>query len=161
MLFIPVLLSCGLIVKALLSTISFDEQTNQEYLVAGNQDPETGSQQDVAPLDPSKYKTYFVGGELNASFYLDDLNDIVKNVLRRGQYWEAHIGRIIRKYTKPNSIAVDLGAHIGVHTTAMSRAVGPEGKVYAFEPQKKLFAENLANLKLNFRLARFSANNFF
>lgn len=35
---------------------------------------------------------------------------------------------------KPGDIVVDAGAFVGDHTIAYAKAVGPEGKVYAFEP---------------------------
>ncbi|MCE5228152.1 FkbM family methyltransferase [bacterium] len=35
---------------------------------------------------------------------------------------------------KPGDVAIDVGAHIGSHTFPMAEAVGPNGKVYAFEP---------------------------
>ncbi len=53
------------------------------------------------------------------------------------------------KYTKPGTIAVDLGAHIGTQTLLLARAVGPEGRVFAFEPQWKMFRELVWNLTLN------------
>ncbi len=34
-----------------------------------------------------------------------------------------------------NSIAIDIRAHIGLHTLTMSRKVGAEGSIIAFEPQ--------------------------
>jgi FkbM family methyltransferase len=50
---------------------------------------------------------------------------------------------------KEDSVAIDIGAHIGIHTITMSRKVGPNGKVFAFEPQKKMYRELLKNLEIN------------
>jgi FkbM family methyltransferase len=47
----------------------------------------------------------------------------------------------------PGTCALDVGAFIGTHTLALSRFVGPHGKVYAFEPRREVFevlAENIA-----------------
>lgn len=35
---------------------------------------------------------------------------------------------------RPGMSALDVGAHIGAHTLVMAKRVGPEGKVFAFEP---------------------------
>lgn len=83
------------------------------------------------------------------SFYLDDVPDGIKTHLRKGIYWEKSIGLHIGRYTLPGTIAVDLGAHIGIHTITMSRRVGPKGLVVAFEPQKKIYREHIYNLRLN------------
>lgn len=83
------------------------------------------------------------------SFYLDRLPDGIKEHLRKGIYWESTIGILVRLFAQPNSVVVDLGAHIGVHTLTMSRKVGPGGLVVAFEPQYKIFRELYHNLQLN------------
>lgn len=41
---------------------------------------------------------------------------------------------------RPGDVAVDVGAHKGSYLHWMRKAVGPEGKVIAFEPQPKLAA---------------------
>ncbi|MBA3721546.1 MAG: FkbM family methyltransferase [Parachlamydiaceae bacterium] len=83
------------------------------------------------------------------SFYIDRQSDIIKDVLRKGQEWEPNTKQIIEYSAVPNSIAVDIGAHIGTHSLTMSKCVGPEGKVFSFEPQRKIFREFVMNMKLN------------
>ena len=63
-----------------------------------------------------------------------DLSDHVigLNILR-GQYEQDEI-RFACSLLKPGDSAIDVGAHIGVFTMQMAAAVGPEGRVYAFEP---------------------------
>ncbi|MBI2743516.1 MAG: FkbM family methyltransferase [Chlamydiales bacterium] len=85
----------------------------------------------------------------HGQFYLDPINDFVKNHLRRGGSWEPFIRVIIDSEAAPGSTALDLGAHIGLHTIVMSRAVGPNGRVIAFEPQPKIFRELFMNMALN------------
>ena len=80
------------------------------------------------------------------SFFLDQRTDCIKDVLRRGLIWEPKTKALIKKYAKPDSIAIDIGAHIGTHTITLSQCAG---HVYAFEPQKKLYSELMMNLKLN------------
>jgi FkbM family methyltransferase len=63
-----------------------------------------------------------------------DLSDHVIGLgILRGQY-EQHEIRFVRGLLKPGDTAVDAGAHIGFFTVQMAAAVGPAGKVYAFEP---------------------------
>lgn len=82
-------------------------------------------------------------------FYVDSIPDGIKGHLRQGIYWESGIGELVRKYAKPNTVAIDLGAHIGIHTITMSKKVGNNGLVVAFEPQRKIYRELINNLTLN------------
>lgn len=46
-------------------------------------------------------------------------------------------------------VVVEVGANIGAHTIHLSRLVGPDGEVHAFEPQRIVFQTLCANLALN------------
>ena len=48
--------------------------------------------------------------------------------------YEPEKADFLRLHCKPASTVVDIGAHFGVFTVIMARAVGPQGKVLAFEP---------------------------
>ena len=63
-----------------------------------------------------------------------DLSDHVigLNILR-GDYEQDEI-RFVRALLKPGDAAIDVGAHIGFFTMQMAAAVGPGGRVDAFEP---------------------------
>lgn len=100
-------------------------------------------------FDPEKYKLYNVDFDLKARFYIDDVPDSIKSHLKKGDHFEAVIGKLIEKYANYGSVAVDIGAHIGIHTILMSRKVGASGAVIAFEPQKKIYLEQVQNLKIN------------
>lgn len=76
-------------------------------------------------------------------------NDSIKNILRSGQLWEPHILIGIYKYAKPGTVVLDIGSHIGTFTIAMSKIVGDNGVVYAFEPQRKIYRELRKNCELN------------
>ena len=45
---------------------------------------------------------------------------------------------VMRRVVKRGDMVFDVGANIGIHTLLLSQLVGPEGKVYAFEPNKDL-----------------------
>ncbi len=92
----------------------------------------------------SQYKKIDV--DQSGSFFIDAPSDIIKNCLLKNKSWEANIAHIIKKYAKKGSLVLDIGAHIGTHSIIMSQAVGDEGKVIAFEPNKKIFRELCYNL---------------
>lgn len=53
--------------------------------------------------------------------------------------------RFMRRWVKSGNIAVDVGANIGYLSAILAGAVGPNGKVYAFEPNPVVFP-HLSNL---------------
>jgi FkbM family methyltransferase len=48
---------------------------------------------------------------------------------------------------RPGDVCIDVGANVGFYTLVMSRAVGPIGKVYAFEPVPPTFKQLQDNLR--------------
>jgi len=56
---------------------------------------------------------------------------------------------MFRQIVPAGATVVEGGANIGVHTVELSRLVGPEGRVIAFEPQRIVFQALCANLALN------------
>jgi FkbM family methyltransferase len=87
-------------------------------------------------------------------------------VPRRFLHW--HLGRgyepitteLFRRSMRPGAVVLDVGAHIGYYTVIAARAVGPEGKVFAFEPSPvahRLLQRNIARNRcrnvLSFRQA--------
>ncbi len=65
-----------------------------------------------------------------------------------GEYSESESG-VFAQILKPGWTAVELGSHMGSHTIVLGQAVGPTGRVVAFEPQRALFNILCANLALN------------
>jgi FkbM family methyltransferase len=47
---------------------------------------------------------------------------------------ETHLERAIRKYVSAGDTVYDIGAHIGYVSLSLSKRVGPNGRVIAFEP---------------------------
>lgn len=83
-------------------------------------------------------------------YYVDEVPDYIKNqVIKQGANWEEHFHQQFKKYVKPGSVVLDIGSHIGTHTLPLSRLVGNQGTVYAFEPQVKIFCELAINMYLN------------
>ncbi len=68
---------------------------------------------------------------------------------RVGLLFEQVVREIYQAWLKPGDSAVDVGAHKGMHLFPMSAAVGPTGRIYAFEPIGKLFNNLKRDLKKN------------
>ena len=75
--------------------------------------------------------------------------DPIKHYMELGYVWEPHIVASIEEHVVSGSVAVDVGAYMGVHALLMGRLVGQAGRVYAFEPQRKMFRELRHNVRLN------------
>jgi FkbM family methyltransferase len=67
------------------------------------------------------------------------------------KYGEFSVGEqeIFEQIVRPGFIVVEVGANLGGHTVVLSRLVGPQGEVHAFEPQRIVFQTLCANLALN------------
>lgn len=62
------------------------------------------------------------------------LNSITTYVLLEQETWfEKELGFLAR-WLKPGMTAIDVGANLGVYSLPMARLVGPEGRVFAYEP---------------------------
>ena len=79
-----------------------------------------------------------------------DLRDrIIAKRLYLGVAWEQDLQELLAAMSLRGGVCLDVGANIGVHSLTMSEFVGPAGRVYAFEPERRNFALLEANLKLN------------
>jgi FkbM family methyltransferase len=97
------------------------------------------------PLDDyQRYDVPEVG-----SFFIDDPADMIKQVIVAGDKWERHSFDLLAEHIVPGSVVIEVGAHIGTHTVRMGQLAGPWGRVYAFEPQRKIYRELHHNLALN------------
>jgi len=60
---------------------------------------------------------------------------------------EMMLEAVYRAALRYGDVAIDIGANVGRHTLAMSEAVGPEGKVFAYEPLPGVFRELTARIE--------------
>jgi FkbM family methyltransferase len=56
---------------------------------------------------------------------------------------------VLGQVISPGSVVIDVGANIGTHTVFFGNAVGPDGLVVAFEPQRLVFQTLCGNVALN------------
>ena len=56
---------------------------------------------------------------------------------------------VLRRYVSPHSVALDIGANVGIYTLALARCVGPNGLVFSYEPCSMLRARLLRNIEIN------------
>jgi FkbM family methyltransferase len=63
--------------------------------------------------------------------------------------WEAAVVNVLAGVVRPETCAVDAGAHIGFYTLLLSKLVGPRGRVLAFEPLPSNFSVLCENIRLN------------
>ncbi len=60
---------------------------------------------------------------------------------------------VCQRLVKAGDVVLDIGANIGAHTLHLTRLVGPQGRVVAFEPSDVAFRKLTTNLTLNPDLA--------
>jgi FkbM family methyltransferase len=63
---------------------------------------------------------------------------------------EPGLENAFNQYVKRRMTVIDIGAHIGLYTLLAGRLVGIEGKVYAFEPNLRIFNLLTRNVNINF-----------
>lgn len=56
---------------------------------------------------------------------------------------------VYRRFAAPGTVAIDVGANVGVHSLALSACVGEHGKVVSFEPAAFLVDKLRENVALN------------
>ena len=69
--------------------------------------------------------------------------------LRTYGEWAENEIRFLLKFLHPGDTVLDVGAYIGTHTLAFASAVGPNGKVCAFEPRPEIFRLLATNVHQN------------
>jgi FkbM family methyltransferase len=74
--------------------------------------------------------------------------DIARTILHRGQYEPIETAVMLRHLGSGMTV-IDVGANIGHYAMVAAQAVGPTGRVVAFEPDGENHAALAANLALN------------
>ena len=82
-----------------------------------------------------------------------DLSEGIDFAIYLGAAFEAETIRAISRYVRPGATVLDIGANIGAITMELAKQVGPNGRVFAFEPTTFAFTKLSRNLELNPELA--------
>lgn len=64
-------------------------------------------------------------------------------------FYEPEVVNVIAKVVRPGDLVIDGGANFGFFTMMLSRLVGPDGLVLAFEPDPKIYGELSENIDGN------------
>jgi FkbM family methyltransferase len=75
--------------------------------------------------------------------------DTILQRIKTGQVFEPEVTEVAQRYIRPGTAVLDLGANFGQMSLLFSRMTGPEGEVYSFEAQKRVFEILKRNMKLN------------
>ena len=63
--------------------------------------------------------------------------------------FEVETTKLFETLIKPGTVVIDVGAHVGYYTLLAARAVGPTGKVFAFEPDESNYSLLIKNIEIN------------
>lgn len=81
-------------------------------------------------------------------FWLDPEHWLDGTIIEQGGY-EPMSTRVVERLVSPGDVVFDVGANIGWFSVLMSRCVGPEGRVVAFEPTEFYGAALRRNVEEN------------
>lgn len=73
----------------------------------------------------------------------------IHECLRSGYLYEKHTAEALIEVLGDGATFVDVGAHVGYYTLLARAAVGPNGRVFAFEPNPESYRRLIANIVLN------------
>jgi FkbM family methyltransferase len=77
------------------------------------------------------------------------IDQITSYVFLEQEDWFEDEIRFVRRWLRPGMRTIDVGASFGAYTLSMARAVGRDGRVWAFEPTPDVAAHLRRSLELN------------
>jgi FkbM family methyltransferase len=99
------------------------------------------------PVDQTLYRSVETRyGRLTV--FANDTGAVTQSLMRYGEWAENEI-RFLCSPVCEGDVVLDVGAYIGTHTLAFSRAVGASGRVISIEPQLATFALLKKNVEAN------------
>jgi FkbM family methyltransferase len=101
-------------------------------------------------LDLGKFSHYIkITTTEQQDIYVNPNDRYIGKELINNNIWEKYIVNLLKDHCKDGMNVIDVGANIGSHTILMSKLVGSNGKVYAFEPCKNHYEILFHNLMIN------------
>jgi FkbM family methyltransferase len=70
-------------------------------------------------------------------------------IYKENKIHEKETTELLKKIVKEGNLFVDLGANMGYFTLLAAKLVGPQGKVFSFEPEPKNYRCLLKNIEIN------------
>jgi FkbM family methyltransferase len=86
-----------------------------------------------------------------------DNDQCISRRIREQGIWEPIETSLVLRWLRPGDVFVDVGANIGYFSLLAASVVGPQGAVFAFEPDPDNYRLLLANAKLNQLAERLTA----
>ena len=75
-------------------------------------------------------------------------NDHIGRPIREGQFENAEFA-FVNRFLQPGMTVLDIGAHHGFYTLLAARRVGPQGRVFSFEPSARERKALLRHVRIN------------
>ena len=82
------------------------------------------------------------------TMYLSNDMYIGRSLDLYGEYSQGEVD-LFTQLIKPGMVVLDIGANIGSHSIYFGQAVGPNGLVFSFEPQRQIYNILCGNIALN------------
>lgn len=73
---------------------------------------------------------------------------IGQSLIRYGEYCEAEI-IVLKQLLQPGDYVAEIGANLGAHGVRLAKHIGPNGRLFAVEPQPVIFQAMAATMSLN------------
>ena len=80
--------------------------------------------------------------------WIRGIRDLSSNVLLDG-FWEMWLNIFFARHIKPGMTVIDIGANFGYYTLLFGTLVGPQGYVYAVEPNPMVVPKLRRSVELN------------
>jgi FkbM family methyltransferase len=77
--------------------------------------------------------------------------DLIINAIKHGKIFEPQILDVAKRYIKPGTAVLDVGANLGQMSILLSRLVGENGRVFAFEADDFIYDALSKNIVANER----------
>jgi FkbM family methyltransferase len=90
-----------------------------------------------------------------------DISDNIGKSIARFGFYDLSVTELLFQILQPDYFCIDVGANIGFTTMIFSHGIGPNGKVFAFEPNRKLLERLYKNtiISNNVSLFPFALSN--